>query len=214
MRTPFRSTGDRAKPELGQFAFFNNQWRRQDDQVTAAAKDTPCVSAFFKGLSVVAALAARARVARADRVTDQFDHSEQSMTTPDIADDAMSLLELFQLDQHCTTQTARTLDQFFIFIGAHRGQSSGACQGMATVSQAGEENLSFQLPGDISGRSTAPSGKCAPVSPFASVIRSGLPASPYRCQANHSPQRPKPLITSSAIRKTLAERVNSRKPGQ
>ena len=87
------------------------------------------------------------------------------MTTADIADDAMSLLELFQLDQHCTTQTARTLDQFFIFIGAHRGQSSGACQGMATVSQAGEENLSFQVPGDISG------------SAFWGALAAGIPGS-------------------------------------
>ena len=122
-----------------------------------AAKDTPLVRAF---LAQDCQLRRRLRPGRQwrarYRVADQLDHGEQSVTTPHIANDAMSLLELFQLDQHCTTQTARTLDQFFIFIGAHRGQSSGACQGMATVSQAGEEHLRFQLPGDISVTTAQP----------------------------------------------------------
>jgi hypothetical protein len=61
---------------------------------------------------------------------------------------------------------------------------------------------------------TAPSGAAAPVRPFASVMMSGRPCSPWRCQANHSPQRPKALITSSAIRSTSCSRVTSRNIGQ
>src|SRR6478735_11748513 len=61
---------------------------------------------------------------------------------------------------------------------------------------------------------TAPSGNAAPVSPLASVTRSGRPASPWRCHANHSPQRPKALITSSAMRYTPRSAVARRNAGQ
>src|SRR5256885_13489391 len=55
---------------------------------------------------------------------------------------------------------------------------------------------------------TAPSGRYPLVIPFAQVIRSG--SSPNRPLANHAPQRPKPVITSSAMNSTPASRQTPR----
>ena len=51
---------------------------------------------------------------------------------------------------------------------------------------------------------TPPSGMYPEVMPFATVIRSG--ESPYRPVANHSPVRPKPVITSSRTSSTSRSR--------
>ena len=92
----------------------------------------------------------------------------------------------------CAPSAARALDQPLVLVGVERGDAGRAGQRMPAIREARLQSISCSSVAATSRESTtAPSGSAAPVSPFASVIRSGRPASPWRCQANHSPQRPK-----------------------
>ena len=175
------------------------------NRLPRVAKDTPCASASSTRCFSAGGIAARAPAAsRVRAVGDQLDHGEQAVAAAHVADDRDAVAcKLPQALRAVRAQRARALDQSFVLVGATRGQAGGAGQRMAAIGQAGVEHLVLETL-----RRLPPT---APPRPAAGARRSGPwrasscpvgPASPWRCQANHSPQRPKPLITSSAIRQT------------
>ena len=92
----------------------------------------------------------------------------------------------------------RAADQAVFFVHRDRRQRRGAGQRVAVVGQPAVEDACRRKWSAICRRMpTAPSGTYALVSPLAIVMRSGT--TPQWSTANHSPVRPKPDITSSAI---------------
>ena len=147
-------------------------------------------------------------------VGDQFDHREQAVaaaTSPIIACRACMLL---QPREQLRAQRARALDQAFALrrprarprprrrtadgrsrSGRWRASRARACARSRRQHDRAERQVRA---GQALGERHQ--------------VRAA--ASPWRCQANHSPQRPKPLITSSAISSTPRSRVSSRSAGQ
>ena len=103
--------------------------------------------------------------------------------------------------QHARAERARALDQALVLVGLDRRDAGRAGERMAAVGEAGVEHLVLERAPPP--RATARRRRAARArrsGPWRASSGPGAPASPWRCHANHSPQRPKPLITSSAIR--------------
>ena len=163
-----------------QLLFLDHQRRRENDQIPARRERNVARQRILHQLHE-----RRMRIGpRAQRrlrcaIAHQLDDCEQAVTAAHVADDRMPLLQLLQL-AHTTARpsgaSARSGPRSRTPRWRRRPPRTTAdVRNKSAPCTASRSRACARSRADIT---TAPSGRCAPVSPFASVIRSGRPSSP------------------------------------
>jgi hypothetical protein len=200
---------------VGEFGFLDHQRRRQQDQVAARGeRDAGGHCLVHQRLERRRCLRPRRQRRARGAVGHQFDHDEQAVAATHVADDRMARLQVLHVLEQARTERARAFDQAIVGIGGERGDAGGARERMAAIGQAGVEHLVFDACGDFATQHHGAERCRRAGQALGQGHQIGAADSPWRCQANHSPQRPKALITSSAIKYTPRFAVARRNAGQ
>ena len=130
-------------------------------------------------------------------VLDELDDAEQP-DVPRAADAGVRRGKRLVVRAHHRVEALGVPDQVVVLEHVDRGDRGGDAEGMRVVGEPAPEHVARRsTPRSCGASPTAPSGAYDDVSPLAVVMRSGTTF--QWSTANHSPVRPQPHITSSAI---------------